>query len=224
MTMTTLPQLNSTDPEWPGRSQHRRCRCLDYCLVISLVVLTLGVGLLCALYFVLEKPQVAHRMQELTDHQSTSAHLVTSDVQLENTHLSWLTKGVGSMFLGSDFKLVDKELQVTRTGLYYVYSQMVLKCVDKDGCKEDGSATITVLKNGDKESPLLRLAVQISESTNDVSPSSFSGSLKHLIRGDRLSSYLWTDQKRNDWQLDEKDNNFFGLFWVSDVNTLRLHQ
>ncbi|XP_053319850.1 uncharacterized protein LOC128491556 [Spea bombifrons] len=213
----------SVDPECPGDSR-RRHRCLDYCLVVSLVLLTLAVGLMCAFYFAWEKPRLGHQWKELTDHQRNNAHLVTEKTLLGNTTLECDLDGVGNVFVGSNFKCISKKLQVGQSGLYYVYSQMVLKCVDRSACKQNGSASITVLRNGDKGSPLLTLSVQISESAKTIFPSSFSGSLKHLSKGDRLSTHLWTDRPHDDWQLDQKDNNFFGLFWVSDFNSVQIHE
>ncbi|CAH2272777.1 tumor necrosis factor ligand superfamily member 9 [Pelobates cultripes] len=182
----------------------------------------MAVGSLCALYFVWEKPSLGYQITGIKDSQKSSAHLVAKNVLLQNTTMEWNPKGVGDMLVGTGFKEAPEELKVTRSGLYYIYSQMKLRCVDIDECKKTGSVSVTVLINGNKDEPLLELNIQISESSKNVIPTSFSGRLKYLSSGDRLSSHLWTDQEHEDWHLDAKENNFLGLFWVSDISGMGL--
>ncbi|XP_075434317.1 tumor necrosis factor ligand superfamily member 9 [Ascaphus truei] len=210
------PSVNSGDVESPGVS-HTRCRSLDYCLVVSITLLALTVGALCALYIIWEKPLKVYSVGHQGDKQTASAHLVADNVVLDNVTLSWThTAGVGSAYMSSDFRYDSGELVVGRAGLYYVYSQLTLTCVALRDCPVNGSASLTALKtSGDNRTPVLTLGVQLNNSSNLSPPTSFSGALQQLSVGDRLSARLWTDLPTEHWQMDQQENTFLGLFWVS---------
>ncbi|XP_040271779.1 tumor necrosis factor ligand superfamily member 9-like [Bufo bufo] len=213
------PPVRSEDPENPKASLPR-CRFLDYCLVISLVLLTMVVGSLCTLYVAWERPQfesiVSAQIQMNQERRNTQ--LVVDNVQLINTTLEWSRSGVTSTFVNQDFELDKQELVVKRTGYYFVFSQITLKCVDSNQCQEEASVSLSVLKNIEKE-PILKVNVSIDKSTmvNMMpQPSSFSGSIRLLKSGDRIRAQLWTSQTINDWQFDT-EYSVLGLSWISDT-------
>ncbi|KAM4675862.1 tumor necrosis factor ligand superfamily member 9 [Discoglossus pictus] len=215
-TMTsTVPPVKPGDIESPGVSS-KRTRSLDYCLVISVLLLTLALGSLCTLYLMLDRPRLEHSVKEHRDHQTTSAHLMPNNVLLQNGTFSWLhTSGIGSVFVGSDFQYEDDDLIVRKDGLYFVYSQLALTCKSLEGCPPKGSVTLTVNKKPE-ETSLLTLNVQLASSAKQGLTSSFSGTLHLFYAGDRLSSKLCTDFPHKDWQLHPMDT-FLGLFRVSEI-------
>ncbi|XP_063785792.1 tumor necrosis factor ligand superfamily member 9 [Pseudophryne corroboree] len=214
-TMTTMSTpVRSEDPENPGATQ-RRCRCLDYCLVFSLVLLTIVVGSLCVLYLAWERPLVEYSARAIKRgaQQKSSSHLLMDTVVLENnTTVEWTQNNMDDTFLGNDFSYENNELVVGRAGVYYVYSQMALIC--RGHCQEERTVSLSVLKNTE-EKPVLELNIQTKESSMRIPPSSFTAGSKNLRAGDRIRARLWVSHNITDWQIDQH-NSFLGLFWISD--------
>ncbi|XP_075061143.1 tumor necrosis factor ligand superfamily member 9 [Mixophyes fleayi] len=215
--MTTMSSpVRSQDPENPGAS-HSRCRCLDCCLVFSLVLLTMVVGSLCVLYMAWERPHLEYSAIAIRQgaQQRNIAQLVIHNVTPKNTTVEWSDNHVGSTFVGKDFSHEKEEIVVRKSGLYYIYSQMVLNFVGEDLCKEDRSVTLSVLKNNEEDKPVLKLNIQINESSMKNPLSSFSASIKYLHDGDRIKAQLQVSHITKDWQFGQ-ENSFLGLFWISD--------
>ncbi|XP_053572079.1 uncharacterized protein LOC128662298 [Bombina bombina] len=213
---STAPLVNSGDIEHL-LAPYKRNRCIDYCLVISVVLLTFAVGSLSAFYLLLDRPHMERSLMDRRNHQTSSAHLLTENVLLKNDSMRWIsTSGIANVFMSSDFRYDDGDLIVTRVGLYYVYSQMSLTCKSADECLSDSSVSLTIQKSSlSEQSNILKLNIQLTESSKQSLASTFSGTLQLFSVGDRLRSKLWTDRLQMDWQLDQM-NTFMGLFWVSE--------
>ncbi|XP_066449858.1 tumor necrosis factor ligand superfamily member 9 [Eleutherodactylus coqui] len=222
------PSVKLEDPEDPKSSQVK-CRCLDYCLVISLVLLTIAVGSLCILYVTCERPQLKSTIiAEIENHQEflqgRSAQLVVDQRTLRNGILEWSHHAVTSTFVGEYIKRDKEELLIQKTGFYFLSSQMTLRCVDANNCNKDGAVSISILKNRESE-PILKVNVHIDGDIDNFStktqPSSFSGSIRYLSSGDRISTEVWTSHEINDWHFD-REHSVLSLFWISD--SVRYHQ
>lgn len=122
---------------------------------------------------------------------------------------------VSSTFVGSYFKHDGKELVVQKTGFYFISSQVTLKCADASYCQEEGAVSLSVLKNIIEE-PVLKVFVHINKSTMKTQPSSFSGSIRHFMEGDRIRAQLWTSYEMKDWQFD-REHSVLELFWIGSA-------
>ncbi|KAM3924654.1 tumor necrosis factor ligand superfamily member 9 [Leptodactylus fuscus] len=213
------PTVRSEDPENPQPS-HPRCRLLDYCLVISLVVLTIMVGSLCTLYVAWERPKLGSIISEKIQmvQEGRNAQLVVENAELKNGTLKWSRSGVTSTFVGHSFELGEHELMVQKSGFYSITSQITLKCVASDQCEEDGFVSLSILKNIETD-PLLKVNVHINKSTMETQPTSFSGSIRRLTKGDRIRAQLWTSHEIKDWQFD-RELSVVGLTWMSDPSSV----
>ncbi|XP_068128252.1 tumor necrosis factor ligand superfamily member 9 [Hyperolius riggenbachi] len=218
-TSSPLPVTSSGDPEKQGSSP-RTCRCIDYCLVTSLVLLTMVVGALGVFYMALERPHWEDRTSALIQglqkqQQLSSAHLIMHNGHLKNGDVVvWAEDGEHGTFIGKDFKLSGeppKELLVEKTGRYYIYCQVDLKCVDKDACTEGKHVSFSVEKNIEKR-PLLKLNVHAHKLRQ---ASSFSAGNVNLEKGDRIRVVIETTHEISDWQLDGS-NSSMGLVWISN--------
>ncbi|XP_056426203.1 uncharacterized protein LOC130367663 [Hyla sarda] len=212
------PRVTAEDPENPTSSLPR-CRSLDYCLVISLVLLTMLIGSLCTVYVAWERPShesiASAQIQNYEgEKMARNAQLVVDSVELKNGTLEWSRNGVTSTFVGSGFKHDKQELVVQKSGYYFIYSQISLQCVKKDQCEQEGVVSLTVLKKEPIKEPILNLNVQINNFTMKTQPSSFNGIARYLSAGDRIGAKLWTSHKMEYWQFDP-ERSVLGLHWNS---------
>ncbi|XP_069804404.1 tumor necrosis factor ligand superfamily member 9 [Dendropsophus ebraccatus] len=213
------PPVRSEDPENP-KSSTPRCRSLDYCLVISMVLLTLVVGSLCTLYVFWEKPSFGSIVSEQIHsyEQERNVQLVVDNPALINGTLEWSKNGVENTFVGQYFKHDKQELVVQESGYYFIFSQITLKCIHPSRCQEEGAVSLTVLKNVIKEK-ILNLNVHINHSNMKGQPSSFSGIGRYLTEGDRIGAELQTSHKISQWQF-ERERTVLGLLWISRIPPL----
>ncbi|KAM5171781.1 tumor necrosis factor ligand superfamily member 9 [Mantella aurantiaca] len=219
--MTTLPSpVRSEDPE-SQKTSRRTCRCLDYCLVISMVLLTMVVGSMGALYMALERPHHEKSTSERIQRERlrSSAQLTIDSAEIINKKIQWSTSALDGTFLGQDFSYnpTTQELLVKNDGYYYIYSQMSLTCIYKNNCKEELDVSLSVLTNN-QELPILKLNIHIGNFTN--SPlSSFSANIRYLSANTKLTVQVetkqdYSSQEIKHWQLDS--GTFMGLYFFSE--------
>ncbi|XP_072255536.1 tumor necrosis factor ligand superfamily member 9 [Pyxicephalus adspersus] len=214
--MTVLPPpVRSEDPE-SQKASPKTCRCLDYCLVFSMVLLTMVVGTMGVFYMTWERSHFEKSIGERIeiDKLRNSAQLVIDSEQIVDEHINWSTSDVDGTFLGQDFSYDHRtqELLVKKTGYYYIYSQIALKHISKDHFTEERDLTVSVLRK-DRENAILKLNIHIGPSSNRSSLSSFSASIQYLSANTKLKVQLRTSHKITDWHFD---NSFMGLFWFSE--------
>ncbi|XP_077116881.1 uncharacterized protein LOC143773281 [Ranitomeya variabilis] len=223
--------VRSEDPENP-KSSIARCRCLDYCLVISLVLLTMVVGSLCAFYMTLERQHLVSTVeaQLKMDLKENSAQLVVDDAQLRNGNLNWSMKRVDDQFVGRYLEQNKQKLEIKKSGFYSIFSQITLRCVydndddDDVNCKQEkGEVSISILNNNNPEKALLKLFIIIKNFSRITQPASFSSSIRYLREGDQIMAQLQTSQTIEYWHFD-RAHSVLGLSWISDHPLDSTHQ
>ncbi|XP_073418575.1 uncharacterized protein [Dendrobates tinctorius] len=225
--------VRSEDPENP-KSSISRCRCLDYCLVISLVLLTMVVGSLCAFYMTLERPHLVSTVeaQVKMDLKGNSAQLVVVDTQLRNGNLNWSMNRLDDQFVGQYFEKNNQKLEIKKSGFYSIFSQITLRCVylnedddvDDVNCnQEKGEVSISILSKNNPEKALLKLFISIINFTRLTQPASYSRSIRYLNEGDQITAQLQTSQTIENWQFD-RAYSVLGLSWISDYPPDSTHQ
>eukprot|EP00079_Xenopus_tropicalis_P012731 XP_002940091.2 PREDICTED: uncharacterized protein LOC100491629 [Xenopus tropicalis] len=218
MTAISLP-VSSSDLE-SQKDSSRRCRCLDHFLVISVVLIILTLGSFGVFYIGWERPSpVAQKQGDDRNVKMSQALLVPTNTALKDSTWTWFPNGVDPVHVDQDFTIAsDTELVVHRTGLYYVYAQISVKCRVTNGCKKDGLASLNVIKNGDESSPILTLDITLE----NAHKTKFSGTPQLLFKGESLRTKLSTDNTDMSWELNDKADNFLGLFLVTDTKNIRI--
>ncbi|KAM4036736.1 uncharacterized protein ACNLHF_015608 [Anomaloglossus baeobatrachus] len=213
------------DPENP-KSPLPRCRCLDYCLVISLVLLTMVMGSICAFYMAWERQHLVStaEAQLKMDLQESSAQLLVDDARLNNGILNWTMSRLSDHFVGQYFEQKEQKLEIKNPGFYSIFSQITLKCMDDIKCKnEEGEVSLTILNNIDPEETLLKLFIIIKKSTTITQPASFSKIIRHLRSGDKITAQLKVSKGIENWQFD-REHSVLGLSWISDYSRDSTHE
>ncbi|XP_073507072.1 uncharacterized protein [Phyllobates terribilis] len=227
--------VRSEDPENP-KSSLPRCRCLDYCLVISLVLLTMVLGSFSVFYMTWERQHLVSSAQGQLkmDLMESRAQLVVDDVQLRNGSLNWIMHRVSNQFVGQYFEQKNQKIEVKKSGFYSIYFQITLKCVyvnndddddddDVDCKQEEGEVTLSVLNNNNPEETLLKLFITIKNCIMITKPASFSSGIRYLRSGDQITAQLQTSQKIEHWQFD-RAHSVLGLSWIGDYPWDSTHQ
>ncbi|XP_005310221.2 uncharacterized protein LOC101952373 [Chrysemys picta bellii] len=225
--MTALE--HSQDPESLLRAGSRRacpCRSLDWCLLVGLCAL--GAAFLALALFSawrvlprpLETPEVPpapSRMRKEAGVQMMPTSPVIKERVMEFDHL----QGIDGVVLSSHFDYHDTshKLEVKVGGLYFIYAQLAVKCVDKTlSCSKPQTVKLIVnQQTRGTRSTVLTISLHLS-SNSEETMSKFSAVLQPLKKGDSL--YVTMDTNKTDidnWQLDQTDkkDNFFGLFRLS---------
>ncbi|OCT59417.1 uncharacterized protein LOC121402283 [Xenopus laevis] len=214
MTTVSLP-VNSSDLE-SQKDSLRRCRCLDHCLVISVVLIMMTLGSFGVFYISWKRPIADNR-----NVKTSQAHLVPTNTALETNTWTWFADGVDTVHVGQHFAVSsdNTEIVIHRTSLYYIYSQISVICRITNGCEKDTTTSLNVIKNGDESSPILTLNMTLE---NTHKSQKFSGTTQLLFKGERLSTKLWTDNNDVSWELSDKNDNYLGLFLVTDTNDIHI--
>ncbi|OCT90517.1 uncharacterized protein XB22061511.L [Xenopus laevis] len=219
MTTLSLP-VNSSDLE--SQDSLRRCRCLDHCLVISVVLIILTLGSFGVYYIGWERPSpiAQNLIANNRNVKSSRAHLVPNSTALKNRIWTWFPNGVDTVHVDEDFAISSDstELVIHRTGLYYIYSQISVICRVTNGCKKDGLISLNVLRNGDESSPILTVNMTLE----NAHKTKFYGTTQLLFKGESLSTKLWTDNTDISWELNDKNDNYLGLFMVTDTKDIQI--
>ncbi|XP_073478928.1 tumor necrosis factor ligand superfamily member 9 [Aquarana catesbeiana] len=208
-----LHPVSSEDLE-NQKTSPRTCRCLDYCLVISMVLLTMVVGSMGVFYMTWERPHMEKSTSERIqrDRLRNSAQLTIDSAQIADKGIHWNTNNLEGTFLGQDFSYdnTTQELLVKNEGYYYIYSQITLKCVSKNNCSNE-HVSLSVLKNN--QDSILKLHIYVGQNSK---LSSFSANIQYISANTKLNAQFETSGEITDWQLDE--NSFMGLFLFSEYS------
>ncbi|XP_030051117.1 tumor necrosis factor ligand superfamily member 9 [Microcaecilia unicolor] len=157
------------------------------------------------------KPEVA---AATAAKERNGAHLIAGDVEVtEKLVVPWHHSNyLDSVSIGPDFdyKPELKQLEILKEGLYYLYAQLSVTCV-QDPCTQKGNITLAI-ERGALETSVLQIPLKLPEKK----ASTFSGTLLCLSRNDRLQGRLHVQgaTKYTRWQLDQDNLNFFGLLRV----------
>ncbi|XP_069460435.1 tumor necrosis factor ligand superfamily member 9 [Ambystoma mexicanum] len=218
MTMESPTPVRDPESQEPAS---RGVRKMDICMLVAIALLTSGLAAFAAFFLFSDRHPPCHAHAHHHGGALGSAHLVAEKGVLKNGVVSWLTDDhSGGLIQHPDYEYQSdtNRLQVNKEGVYYVYTQLSVRCVSQ--CDKGGKVTLSIHRDNADYDEYTVLTVTLllpafSDSPNFTEQSKFSATMIELSEKDHLFAKIEFIGETEQWQLADMKDNFLGIFPTS---------